>query len=418
MSNVAILVDDISKKYTVAAVRHRHDTLRDHVAESVRTLFRRNQKPRHANETLWALKDVSFNVPHGQVVGLIGPNGAGKSTLLKILSRVTHPTSGVAQIHGRVASLLEVGTGFHPELTGRENIYLSGAILGMRKAETKHRFDEIVEFASIERFIDTPVKRYSSGMHVRLAFAVAAHLDTEIMLVDEVLAVGDASFQKKCLGKMKDVVTNGRTVLFVSHNMAAVMNLCERALLFEGGRIAAEGKTEEIVSSYLQRLDGNSMIALEQRPDRRGNQSLTFIGVELRDSAGATVPRVQCGQPVTLALHYRCHGETDLTDVYTAVGVHGRFDENLFDLTNELNGFRFERIPREGTFLCHIPRLPLQPGSYSFNVYCAAGSELADWVLNAGQIEVEAGDFFGSGRLPALDQGPFLVEHSWAVSAT
>src|SRR5882724_5389450 len=249
MSNIAIRAENLSKLYKIGARRSRHDTLRDHIMHGVKSLFSRNGHPLPISsqpskdrgqspnsDYIWALKDVSFEIKKGEVVGFIGKNGAGKSTLLKILSRITEPTKGRAEIYGRVGSLLEVGTGFHPELTGRENIYLNGAILGMKRWEIEKRFDEIVAFSEIEKFIDTPVKRYSSGMYVRLAFAVAAHLEPEILIVDEVLAVGDAQFQKKCLGKMENAAKEGRTVLFVSHNMQSVAKLTERCLLLGNGR--------------------------------------------------------------------------------------------------------------------------------------------------------------------------------------
>jgi lipopolysaccharide transport system ATP-binding protein len=238
----------------------RHDTLRDVLVSALQRFGK--QRSNDQNTTIWALKDVSFNIEQGQAVGIIGSNGAGKSTLLKVLSQITDPTTGRVELHGRVGSLLEVGTGFHPELTGRENIFLNGAILGMSRAEIRHKFDEIVAFAEVEKFIDTPVKRYSSGMYVRLAFAVAAHLEPEILLVDEVLAVGDAAFQKKCLGKMGDVAKGGRTVLFVSHNMAAVAQLCQKAVWLEGGRIRQIDSSEKVVKDYLS--DGDTQIAEHQ----------------------------------------------------------------------------------------------------------------------------------------------------------
>src|SRR5213080_2172383 len=252
MSDAIITVENLGKKYSLRHQRNeRYTSLRDVIAEKALGFFKNLESGNGVSvskEDFWALKDVSFEVQRGEVVGIIGRNGAGKSTLLKILSRITEPTEGRVRIKGRVASLLEVGTGFHPELTGRENIFLNGAILGMTKAETKTKFDEIVTFAEVERFLDTPVKRYSSGMYVRLAFAVAAHLEPEILIIDEVLAVGDTAFQKKCLGKMRDVATHGRTVLFVSHNMQAISVLCNRALLFHAGSIATAGEVKSIVS--------------------------------------------------------------------------------------------------------------------------------------------------------------------------
>src|SRR5437773_3742016 len=262
MSDLAIRVENLSKQYTIVAARSRHDTLRDQIMYGLKSMFHRNGHPSSVSglpssvsphtDTFWALKDVSFEVREGDVVGIIGRNGAGKSTLLKILSRITKPTSGYARICGRVGSLLEVGTGFHPELTGRENIYLNGAILGMSKAEIDRKFDEIVAFAETEKFLDTPVKHYSSGMYVRLAFAVAAHLEPEILIVDEVLAVGDVQFQKKCLGKMQDVSRNqGRTILFVSHNMDAIQRLCSKCLMLEDGQLIANGSTPSALVRYL-----------------------------------------------------------------------------------------------------------------------------------------------------------------------
>jgi lipopolysaccharide transport system ATP-binding protein len=256
MSDVAVRAEGVSKLYRIGG-RARHDTLRDLLtwatSAPLRRLRSRSRRPsEHGPERLWALRDVSFEVRHGEVVGIVGANGAGKSTLLKILSRITEPTEGRVEMRGRLGSLLEVGTGFDPELTGRENVYLNGAILGMKRSEIRRRFDEIVEFSEVERFIDTPVKRYSSGMYMRLAFAVAAHLEPDILVVDEVLAVGDASFQRKCLGKMGNAAQNGRTVLFVSHNMLAVEDLCDRAVWLEGGRVADEGRPKAVISNYLQ----------------------------------------------------------------------------------------------------------------------------------------------------------------------
>jgi len=251
MTDVAIRAERLSKQYTLGRPELRHDMLREHMVASLRTLLRRRRERNATANTFWALRDVSFEIHIGEIVGIIGGNGAGKSTLLKVLSRITEPTTGHAHIYGTVGSLLEVGTGFDRELTGRENIYLSGAILGMRKAEIDRAFDEIVAFADIERFLDTPVKCYSSGMYVRLAFAVAAHLRPEILIVDEVLAVGDARFQTKCLNKMRDVGQHGRTVLFVSHNMAAITNLCQRAIWVNGGQIVREGSAQEVVAAYM-----------------------------------------------------------------------------------------------------------------------------------------------------------------------
>ncbi len=251
MTDIAIRVEDLSKRFKIGVGKIHYDTLRDQLVGSMSSLLRRNGRSHQGDDIFWALRDVSFDIKKGEVVGIIGRNGAGKSTLLKILSRITEPTSGFAKIYGRVSSLLEVGTGFHAELTGRENIYLNGAILGMRRAEIVRKFDEIVAFAEVEKFIDTPVKHYSSGMYVRLAFAVAAHLEPEILLIDEVLAVGDTAFQRKCLGKMGDVARHGRTILFVSHHMAAIEGLCNAAYLFDSGRLVRSGITADVIETYL-----------------------------------------------------------------------------------------------------------------------------------------------------------------------
>jgi lipopolysaccharide transport system ATP-binding protein len=285
MSDHAIRVDGLSKQYRIGSKQQGYKTLRDTLAETFASPFRRAQElfrgqPYGAaglGETIWALKNVSCEIKRGEVVGIIGPNGAGKTTLLKILSRITEPTEGQAEIHGRVGSLLEVGTGFHPELTGRENIYLNGAILGMKKVEIEQKFDEMVSFAEIEKFIDTPVKHYSSGMYVRLAFAVAAHLEPEILLVDEVLAVGDTAFQRKCLGKMDDVAKEGRTVLFVSHNMGAIQQLTERSVLLENGKLILDAKTPKVVEAYLKEtIDSEITTSLETKREDFKVNSIRF----------------------------------------------------------------------------------------------------------------------------------------------
>ena len=301
MSDIAIRVEDLSKKYEITVGKHRHDTLRDQISESFSSLFHRNGHSRGQRESFWALKDVSFEVKPGEVIGVIGRNGAGKSTLLKILSRITVPTTGFAEIRGRVGSLFEVGTGFHPELTGRENIYLNGAILGMKKVEIERKFDEIVAFAEVEKFIDTPVKRYSSGMYVRLAFAVAAHLEPEILIVDEVLAVGDARFQRKCLGKMSEVAGEGRTVLFVSHNLAAVSQLCSRGILLSNGLITCEGSIDEVVDTYVKVVtDFAEEIVF---PEREGSAA-SFTRFCLRNNEGQKTSRFSNSEPINLEIEY------------------------------------------------------------------------------------------------------------------
>jgi lipopolysaccharide transport system ATP-binding protein len=328
MAAPAIRVEQISKLYRIGAAQsEEYQTLRDTLARAalaparrIAALLRGSESSAPSAEDHWALRDVSFDVQPGEVVGIVGRNGAGKSTLLKILTGITEPTSGRVQLRGRVGSLLEVGTGFHPELTGRENIFLNGAILGMTRVEIRRKFDEIVAFAEIDRFLDTPVKRYSSGMHIRLGFAVAAHLNPEILLVDEVLAVGDAAFQKKCLGKMDEVSHTGRTILFVSHNMAAVKSLCTRGVLLEGGRVACEGSIDEVVDKYL--LAGTDMSTTGCIPDgapRIGNGKARFRTVRMTDDTGRPVTELYYGQP--LRVTFACEILEDIPDAHFEVSI-------------------------------------------------------------------------------------------------
>ena len=303
-----IKVENLSKQYRIGARRRaRYGTLRESISEAVSTPLKRLRRNGNsaAEDSIWALKDVSFDVMPGEVLGIIGRNGAGKSTLLKVLSRITEPTAGAVDLYGRVSSLLEVGTGFHPELTGRENIYLNGAILGMRKAEIDRSFDEIVAFAEVEKFIDTPVKRYSSGMYMRLAFGIAAHLEPDILLVDEVLAVGDAAFQKKCLGKMKDIGRHGRTVLFVSHNMHAVTRICPRTILLDEGKIIDDGSSHEVVTTYLQSGRGTSARCewddLSKAP---GNEIVRLRSVSVCTENGGSAEAVDIRHPVGIKMVY------------------------------------------------------------------------------------------------------------------
>jgi lipopolysaccharide transport system ATP-binding protein len=313
MGDIALRAEALSKLYRLGGSREAYKTLRDTLSDAVVAAWRRAGKlvqgrgagAAERDDTLWALKDVAFEIKRGEVVGIIGRNGAGKSTLLKIFGRITEPTEGYVDIYGRVGSLLEVGTGFHPELTGRDNIYLNGAILGMKRVEIGRKFDEIVAFAEIERFIDTPVKHYSSGMYMRLAFAVAAHLEPEILLVDEVLAVGDARFQRKCLNKMHDVGQQGRTVLFVSHNMPAITRLCERAILLDGGRVQQDGPSHRVVSTYLNAEVGT--MAVREWPDPAtapGGEVARVRSVRVRTADGQTTEAVDIRQPIGIEMQY------------------------------------------------------------------------------------------------------------------
>ena len=373
MSDIAIRVENLSKRYRIGGPQARYKTLRESLTEAVQSPFRRlssvvrGQSSAPTNETIWALKDVSFEVQRGEVVGVIGRNGAGKTTLLKILCRITKPTEGYAEIHGRVGSLLEVGTGFHPELTGRENITLNGAILGMKRAEIDRKFDEIVAFAEMEKFIDTPVKHYSSGMYVRLAFAVAAHLEPEILLVDEVLAVGDAAFQKKCLGKMGDVAREGRTVLFVSHNMIAVHNLCTRCIWIDAGAIRRIGATAEVIHAYLDRSGTtrfSSEMDLRDWPSRYGNGDARILSACLLDEKANLTTVVHRTRPMTVefVVESQCPHALHFSSVIVAESgakiLHVSHHDTPGLTPGILNGRYLVRFT--------IPNLPLCAGSYSF----------------------------------------------------
>ena len=366
----------------------------------------------------WALKGVSFDVRPGEVVGVIGRNGAGKSTLLKILSRVTSPTTGTLTVHGRVGSLLEVGTGFHPELTGRENVFMNATLLGMSKREVTAKLDEIVSFSGVEKFLDTPVKRYSSGMKVRLGFAVAAHLEPEVLIVDEVLAVGDAEFQEKCLGKMKTVAGQGRTVLFVSHNMAAVGFLCSRAILLRGGTIARDGDTLDVVQDYLDEPRRAASVA--GRADRRSEGGLRLLSVSVRPDADAARTVLTAGEDVTLRLGYRAPGPAGSAlrrvDVGVAVSsAEGHYLTGLYSGTGPVAAL--EGLPPEGELVCSIPRLPLMPGRYRLKISASVPGGGRDTLEDAVEIDVVDGDFFGHGRpWPVQNRTGVLMPHRWGAA--
>jgi len=408
-----VRVENLSKAYRLGASRAAHNTLRDALAGAARSFGRRR---RAADETLWALRDVSFEVYPGEVLGVIGRNGAGKSTLLKVLSRITEPTAGRVELYGRAGSLLEVGTGFHPELSGRENIFLNGAILGMRRAEIVRRLDEIVAFAEVERFIDTPVKHYSSGMYMRLAFAVAAHLEPEILIVDEVLAVGDAQFQRKCMGKMGSVAKEGRTVLFVSHNMAAVSNLCGRGVVLEGGRVAFAGKQTDAVARYLTGTRG-AAVSLRERTDRVGSGQARVVALEIRDVRGAVLDAAASGQDVDVYLHFEASPGFDASGVVAGVCVKTQLDMPVFLQHSRLTRDEWPALPARGAFVCRIPRLPLPPSAYRITYSLMRGGEYLDAMDDAYELNVTGGDFFGSGEVPPASHGCCLVDARWRLEA-
>lgn len=389
MSEAAIKVSNVSKRYLLGAAgsRFRYRTLRDSIMEGVTSPLRRLQRlrgERSEEETLWALRDVSFELEPGEVVGIIGRNGAGKSTLLKVLSRITEPTTGRIELRGRVASLLEVGTGFHPELTGRENIFLNGAILGMSRREIERKFDEIVDFAEVERFIDTPVKRYSSGMYLRLAFAVAAHLEPEILVVDEVLAVGDAGFQKKCMGQMDNVARQGRTVLFVSHNMEAVRTLTRTGLFLDSGRVAFYGSSSSAIAAYFKaqsdELEADHIPLDAFRRSRAGDEPVTIETITINGKAGATA--VDMMDDILLGVRIRA----DQAQPASQITVVLRNDSGQV-VTRMFSSDSLENIPlRQGIteVQCRIPHHPLTPGRYSVDLGVNQSTATRAWDGIAG----------------------------------
>jgi len=424
MSEIVIKIENLYKEYRLGVIGH--GTLyRD--MQSWWANIRGREDPNSligygSNGTITdhilALNDINLEVKEGEVLGIIGKNGAGKSTLLKILSRVTAPSSGIVKVKGRIASLLEVGTGFHPELTGRENIYLNGAILGMTKLEITGKLDEIVDFSGVGNYIDTPVKRYSSGMNVRLAFAVAAHLEPEILVVDEVLAVGDAAFQKKCIGKMSSVAKEGRTILFVSHQMQAVSNLCNRAILLDRGNILKEGGTDEVINGYLNEKATGKVVALNDRKDRQGNGKLRLVDTWVEDEENARVANVILGQSISICARYEIPDGKAINGLMAAFAVNSLKNVQISDLSNVTTGDDFfVPIPSNGTIKCIIKKLPLNIGTYTYNIMTREeNNDILDYIVEAGRFDVTEGDYFGTGKIPASDR-LIMMDHNWKISS-
>jgi len=421
--SVVIQVDRLSKQYRLGQIggkRFVDDVnrwwARARGKEDPNTKIGTRPKSRNGSQDsrIWALNDVSFEVKQGEVLGIIGRNGAGKSTVLKILSRVTAPTAGEVRVRGRIASLLEVGTGFHPDLTGRENVYLNGAILGMTKDEIRKKFDEIVAFSEVEQFIDTPVKRYSSGMRVRLAFAVAAHLEPEIMIVDEVLAVGDAGFQKKCIGKMKDVAGEGRTVLFVGHNMPALENLCQRVILLENGRMMASGPSAEIISQYLSRTMDLSKVAFAERTDRKGAGEIRVTSIETLDEEHQPAQYVVSGRRVTFRMRYACNTSRIYANCRIWLAVSKENRPYIMMPTDVATRRRLD-LQGVGYVDFSIPELPLSAGDYVLEFFVDSSGVAQDELAAARSLSVVDGDFYGSGRdYPVGWAGKYvLVKFGW-----
>lgn len=411
----AIVARSLSKRFRLGQGA-RYGRLSESVWEGLRRPFRRAGGAGSGDPYLWALKEVSFDVAEGEVLGVIGRNGSGKTTLLKVLSRIIEPTSGEADIDGRVGSLLEVGTGFHPELTGRENIFLAGAVLGMGRAEVVRKFDDIVAFAETGPFLETPVKRYSSGMYVRLAFAVAAHLEPEILLVDEVLAVGDAAFQKRCLGKIDDVARGGRTVLFVSHNMAAVEHLCTRAILLRSGRLERSGAPSDVVGHYLSDAGIFSpVVRFDEQTERQGSGEALIDEVRLRgDDSGGDL-RVRTGGPFEVSIAFRCNDYQG--PVAAGVLVRDRFERFLCDIRSTHGAAWFDVGAGGGYVIqARVPSLALYPGEYTLGVWLAKPpTEDLDYIPDACHLVVEDdGALLADGRLDPK-WGQFYVPSEWEI---
>ena len=404
-----IKVQGLSKQYVIGSRPAAYGTLRDTIAGAARAPFKRLRNHVGEGETIWALKDVSFEIMPGEVVGIIGRNGAGKSTLLKVLSRITEPTLGRIELYGRLASLLEVGTGFHPELTGRENIYLNGAVLGMKRHEIERKFDEIAAFAEIDTFLDTPVKRYSSGMYMRLAFAVAAHLEPEILLVDEVLAVGDTAFQKKCLGKIGTAAREGRTVIFVSHQMGAVAQLCDKSLLFSGGRIVDSGNTQAVIDHYLKGVSDDGLFIANAPNDKE----MSLIKAEALDLNGQSKTNFSHNEPIIIAM--TCKINKPVANPKIGFFVRDQRGRKVF--TSNYPGW--DRLDPEVETVSLTARIApdfLVPGRYTFTFgISAAAGQLIDWVEDVLPINInDAGSEFY--RHEGADYGCVFANCDWNLT--
>lgn len=417
-----IEIKNLSKKYNITH-QGGYIALRDVLAGAVKSpikFLKRKTKQiigRETKEEFWALKNISFSVKRGETIGIIGSNGAGKSTLLKILTGITPPTTGEAILKGKIASLLEVGTGFHPELTGRENIFLNGAIIGMKKQEITEKFDQIVKFSGITKFLDTPVKRYSSGMYVRLAFSVAAHMEPDILLVDEVLAVGDAEFQKKCLGKMDEVTKSaGRTILFVSHNMDAILKLCKKCVFLKDGEIAAFGETKEVVSQYLKNNPlTQAGAAVKGRKDRKGGEKIRFTSFHV-ESGGKKVDKIITGGHYTLCYGYETMDGRPVKNLSCASAITNEGDRPLIFNTTRYKNQDFSEAPAKGVIKCKISqKLPLAEGLYSLSADLFINGVREDYIKNFIAFEVKPGDFYENGIY--IKHSPIYLEQDWSLEA-
>ncbi|WP_188405732.1 ABC transporter ATP-binding protein [Psychroflexus salis] len=412
-NNIILSVQNISKQYRLGLVGTGtlgHDlnrwwaSIRGKENPYLQIGAENDRSKKAETDYVWALREINFDVLDGDVLGIIGKNGAGKSTLLKILSRVTSPTTGIIKTKGRIASLLEVGTGFHPELTGRENIYLNGAILGMTKAEIKIKEEEIIDFSGCAMYIDTPVKRYSSGMRVRLAFAVAAHLEPDILIVDEVLAVGDVDFQKKAIGKMKDISSNnGRTVLFVSHNMTAVKNLCTKGIVLENGKTVFSGGSNEAVNYYLESANKKAQLSLEDRKDRKGNFKLKITAIYVTNADQQKVNELHTGEEYDICFNFISKESIDPKQLNFLIQLKNNEDIIVTTIATDEMGIKFNKVGKKGVFKIHIPKLQLREGEYKLTFMVSeklshnTPHKVIDHIVDAIELKVLTGDYWGAG---------------------
>ncbi|MCC6372464.1 MAG: ABC transporter ATP-binding protein [Bacteroidia bacterium] len=415
MSEPAVRIENISKSYKLLhRQKGQNDSIISAFAGGLKDVFKRCEE-RNSTEEFWALKDINLELNKGDRIGIIGRNGAGKSTLLKILSRIVKPTTGRMEYDGRMASLLEVGTGFHGDLSGRENIYLNGSILGMSKKEIDAKFEEIVAFSEVEKFLDTPVKRYSSGMYVRLAFAVAAHLESEILIVDEVLAVGDVAFQKKCLGKMKEISGQGKTILFVSHNMAAIQNLCNKGMILSGGRVKlGVSEAQHAIKEYMKDSSLLGKTKLINRTDREGEGQIRFENIALVDADGTELNGVHSGQEINIVVETLIK-QSHVTNISLAITFYSDEGIEMLTFANHIADKPFDELHQKQKLVCNIKKFPLTRGEYVANVSIYKDSILQDYIREGFALTVYEGDFYGNGRILPGNQPSVLVDYTWKI---